>query len=105
MAFLFDFCLHKGIANYNPKWTIIFTFLGIDGYISRIVPNFTLVGEWFLRALLIMYLFFPFIRVMLNKHKNLFIIICFTLSILVQTFYYRTNIFRTNISAVCCDII
>ncbi len=41
------------------KWTLIFTVFGLDGWLSELFPTFTVVGEWFIGAIVILYLIFP----------------------------------------------
>lgn len=55
-------------------WKIIFSVLGIDGYIQEIIPNYYLIGEWFLGAIIIIYIIYPF---------HLF---CYKKSCLITTF-------------------
>ncbi len=49
----------------------IFTILGMDSYLSSYgVPTYALgIGEWFLGALVMMYIIFPFLRWALLKNK------------------------------------
>lgn len=58
-----------------PKWRIIFTFLGMDEWINMHgIPTFTQgIGEWFLGALVVLYLLFPLFRYLMLKHKKLFL--------------------------------
>ncbi|MBQ1843186.1 MAG: acyltransferase [Lachnospiraceae bacterium] len=44
-----------------PKWTLIFTVFGLDGWLSELFPTFAVVGEWFIGAIVILYLIFPLI--------------------------------------------
>ena len=48
-TFLFD----------SAPWTFILTLLGLDGYLMVPVPNFYIIGEWFLGAIVIMYVLYP----------------------------------------------
>ena len=45
--------------SYVPLRAFVWTLLGLDGYLNSIVPTFTMVGEWFLGAIIIVYLLFP----------------------------------------------
>ena len=68
IAYFFNFMLNvfvsrrffylKGIA---PSWTLILSILGIDGYFSYIMPNYYILGDWFLGAIIILYLLYPII--------------------------------------------
>ncbi len=61
---------------------IIFTLLGMDSYLSSFgVPTYALgIGEWFLGALVMMYIIFPILRWALLKNK--------WVSALVAVIYY-----------------
>lgn len=58
-------------TNNAAPWTFIFTLLGMDAYVNSFgLPTFSLgIGEWFLGALVLMYLVFPFLRWALRKNK------------------------------------
>lgn len=57
----------------GDKWRIIFSVLGLDGYLSQITTTFYLgVGEWFIGMILILYLFFPFLLYVLRKNAVIF---------------------------------
>lgn len=59
-----------------PKISMIFTVLGIDGYISEVLgDNFYLIGEWFLGSIIIIYICFPALLFAIRKNKMLFGII------------------------------
>ena len=55
------FALHLGpLANGQPKWSVIFSILGVDGMVANLgLPNMYLLGEWFLGFIVIFYFFFP----------------------------------------------
>jgi len=52
----------------KDPYTIVQTILGIDGYIHYYyTQNFYLIGEWFLGALVLLYLLFPLYRISVRK--------------------------------------
>lgn len=51
----------------NPL-KLILSFLGIDGYFYYIIPNYYLVGEWFLGAIIFLYILYPFLCRFINKN-------------------------------------
>lgn len=55
------FLMPQKLAEIAP-WTIVLTFLGLDGYFYDMIPTFYMVGEWFLGCLLLIYLIYPFLR-------------------------------------------
>lgn len=69
IAFMYYFVVNKG-AYYTtaPKWTMIWTVLGMDGYFSGFGPNWYLLGEWFLGCIIFLYLLFPVLKWGIEKH-------------------------------------
>lgn len=62
ICYLVIFCFHYYFTQNltaEPRWKLIFSVLGIDGWLKQYTGNYYLIGEWFLGALLIIYLFFP----------------------------------------------
>lgn len=62
ICYLAIFCFHYYFTQnlpMEPRWKLIFSVLGIDGWLKQYTGNYYLIGEWFLGALLIIYLFFP----------------------------------------------
>ena len=66
---------HQGLdavyTNNAPAPAFIFTLLGMDAYVASFhIPTFSLgIGEWFLGALVLMYIVFPVLRWGLKKNK------------------------------------
>ena len=50
--------LHGNNADI-PRWRVIFSLLGLDGYLTPVTVTFYKIGEWFLGVILILYLVFP----------------------------------------------
>lgn len=75
----------------RERWSFIFTILGIDGVVSPIIPNFYILGEWFLGCILFMYLLFPLLRkLVISVRPYLLIIICIIL------FCTTVSLYNTN---------
>ena len=73
--FLFRCYLDGGINPTIPKWKIIFSIIGMDGYLEEIVHAFFCVGEWFLGCIILMYIIFPLLRWLIEK-KPVILVIC-----------------------------
>lgn len=58
------------------NWKIIFTLLGVDGYLTAIMDNFYLVGEWFLAVIIILYIVFPIL--LWIRKKSLLAVVVFS---------------------------
>lgn len=91
----FLFFLRKAIQNHslfykgNPL-KLFFTFFGMDGYFLYKFDNYYIVGEWFLGAIIMLYLLYPFIIFIVNK--NNFILPC--LFAIGYIFMYSTDFFE-----------
>lgn len=71
IVFLYFFYVNKGIPKGIPKQNIVLTIIGADGYLNSLgihIPNFYILGEWFLGAIVLLYLFFPLLRWGVKKH-------------------------------------
>lgn len=55
--FLYGEVLHGNNADI-PRWRVIFSVLGLDGYLAPVTVTFYKIGEWFLGVILILYLVF-----------------------------------------------
>lgn len=51
----------------GPLWRIILSVVGLDGYTSYAIPNYYILGEWFLGALILLYLLYPVLLYGLSK--------------------------------------
>lgn len=69
-AFLYLFYRSGVITPQAPKWTFLFTLLGLDGHLTRLVPNYYLVGEWFLGTIILLYLFYPLLAWAMKRWKT-----------------------------------
>lgn len=66
LGFLAVFWQLKGLYDV-PTWSIVWSVLGIDGWIVNWVPTFYMVGEWFLGSIILLYLLFPAVRFLWKK--------------------------------------
>ena len=84
----------------NIRMEIIFTFFGMDEWISQHgIHTFSLgIGEWFLGALLLLYLLFPLLRFLMKKNSRLFFVgsTCIYLLLLFYFHRYHTPLFVTS---------
>ena len=66
-------CLGGQFTSGKDVYLFALTILGIDGYFSSYVKNFYILGEWFLGALIIIYLLYPFILAVFRKYEKAFL--------------------------------
>ena len=91
--FLLKFYLEKGVDQTIPKWKIIYSILGMAGYLSEYGVNFYILGEWFLGFIIIFYIIFPFLRYVLDKFEKLtLIIICLVYIITLLTYNLQLDV-------------
>ncbi len=67
-AFLDFFYRSKSMPN-APKVNFLLTVIGMDGYLYEYVDNFYMIGEWFLGAIILLYILFPLYRIIMCKCK------------------------------------
>lgn len=56
--FVYGEVLHGNNADI-PRWRVVFSVLGLDGYLAPVTTTFYKIGEWFLGVILVLYLVFP----------------------------------------------
>jgi len=88
ITFFIILLFKNGGFSWNmPKLFIIFSILGIDGYMGAMgIPTAGIIGEWFLGCLLIIYLIYPLLLMIIKKKPKLFL--CIT-----TIFYFLTIMF------------
>ena len=80
VAFFYLFYTNKMIPGSGvPKINFIYTILGMDGMVAAYIPTYYILGEWFLGAIILMYVLFPLLWKGVKKQP----IITFGLSIIV----------------------
>ncbi len=85
------------------RFNIIYTLLGIDGYVSVFgLPTFYIIGEWFLGFIIIFYLIFPLLYKCMNKFPKLFAIS--TIFVYFVSVYLLRNYMYSNI-LICTRIL
>lgn len=85
-------------ASLNPfgvmrgKASFVWTILGMDGYLAPLIPNYYLLGEWFLGCIILLYCLFPVLRYLLIKmNKYVSILLVGLIYIITVQFYPFEN--------------
>ncbi|MDO5416501.1 MAG: acyltransferase, partial [Lachnospiraceae bacterium] len=60
-----------------PTWSILWSVLGVDGWIVNWIPTFYMLGEWFLACIIMLYLVFPAVRWCWRKNMHLTMLVSF----------------------------
>jgi hypothetical protein len=53
----------------KSKITFLLSILGLDGYFSYMLKTFYILGEWFLGAIIILYLLYPLILKLIDNYE------------------------------------
>lgn len=86
IVFLERFYVYKNISNI-PLYKLLLSIIGMDGYFSYATETFYILGEWFLGAIIFLYILFPLVRLLINKFPpKLILMISFICVILVAYF-------------------
>lgn len=59
-----------------PSWCLLWSFIGLDGWVVNWFPTFYMVGEWFLGSIILLYLIFPLVHRAWQRNKHLTMAIC-----------------------------
>ena len=95
IAFSILFLCHvfkSGTFFYNQSanpFSIILSVLGMDGYFLYAIPNYYILGEWFLGAIIILYVLYPILLYGINKYPwHFFVIIsCLFCSVMIKNVF------------------
>ncbi|MBQ5994996.1 MAG: acyltransferase [Clostridia bacterium] len=74
-------------------FSFLLTFIGMDGYLLYAVPNYYILGEWFLGALVILYALYPLLLWGLKKHP----VITSSVIVLLYAWVIVHNVFEIRI--------
>ena len=86
-TFLTFIIIHHKLPVSAPPLTFLLTIVGLDGFLLYALPNYYLLGEWFLGFIIIMYMIFPFLRYLFTKYALFAILLCFCITLLVTRYY------------------
>lgn len=96
IAFLYNFFVAGQIDPSIPIHRIWMTITGMDGLFLYTVPNFYLVGEWFIGAIIITYMYYPLVKYLIDRFpKVMWIVVLVLFIVYVQTYCYQME-FRHN---------
>lgn len=74
-----------------PKRYYFFTLIGMDSFLSYKLPNFAMIGEWFLGCIIIIYIVYPLLRISMIKWPYPTLLFSFLLHEALR-FYYPFEI-------------
>ena len=75
---------------YSGHWTnLLFSVIGLDGYLAYRFKTYYLIGEWFLGAIIIIYIIYPLLSFLMNINL---LIIHFLIFVYYLWNYYTNNV-------------
>jgi peptidoglycan/LPS O-acetylase OafA/YrhL len=102
LCFLFFFTRNvikmKKVFYKGNKISLLFTLFGMDGYFDYLMKTYYLIGQWFLGAIIIIYLLYPLILYIFKKN----IIILPSLLIIIYIWFINSFEIRIYRNIVYC---
>lgn len=83
VSFSILFFVNNKIHYNGHPLKFVLTIMGIDGFTLYTIPNYYLIGEWFLGFIIISYLIFPILRYCFLRNKIITLIGCLLLTIIL----------------------
>lgn len=85
----------------SPK-LILLSLFGIDGYFYYLKPNYYFIGEWFLGAIIFLYLIFPLLKKMFERFRlaTTAVLFCAWGMIFIVD-WFKVDPFRNPITCIC----
>ncbi|MCR5297704.1 MAG: acyltransferase [Paludibacteraceae bacterium] len=81
-------------------WTVLLTVTGLDGYFLYCIPDFYLLGEWFLGAIILLYALYPLVLRLFKKNAELMLLCLLVLSFFVSKSGFFVVAEERNV--ICC---
>ena len=82
VAFVVQILAGYKLIHRAPLWTLLLTFLGMDGWLNEVIPTYALVGDWFVGCIVCIYLLFPLLHKPMNKCPHITLGIYFLIFLL-----------------------
>lgn len=93
--------LAEGSLFYRGRpWLLLLSLLGLDGYFLYLGPNYYILGQWFLGAIILLYLLFPLLLRAFQRAPAVFWALLCIAGLAVE----RTGFFRiaSSRNLICC---
>ena len=99
--FLKNVFLHHKLF-FGGHWSrLFFTFFGLDGYLRNKYKTYYIIGEWFLGAIIIIYILYPIMSILMSK--NILIIHFIIYSYFIYNHIKNIIILRNTNIFVCIN--
>lgn len=105
IVFSYRFYLYGGISDI-PRWKIIFSVIGMDGYFNYLGSNFYILGEWFLGAIIFFYLLYPLMLKLIEKMPRVLFVVFTIITVLTIQFNpFQISLRRNLIVCLYCCLL
>lgn len=103
VAFLEWILVPKSVLLHRPVKYYLYTLLGMDGYLRNFTRphNYYILGEWFLGAILLLYLLYPILTWLLQKDEKKYLLSVFSLFIITYNLKMFAQSPLRNIFSIC----
>ena len=87
---------------FGKPWLLLLSFFGVDGYFNYMGRTYYLIGEWFLGAIILVYLLYPVILFCFHRMRYVTLAVLILLAYLNQLNVFGLKIpFQQNILTCC----
>ena len=87
--------------NGEPKLMLL-SFIGMDGYFYYLQKNYYFIGEWFLGAIIILYILFPVLKNLYKQYKGrTSLILAMVWGMILTADWFTIEPFRNIITCIC----
>lgn len=83
LAFFWVFWQLREIYHVVPTSAMIWSVVGMDGWLANLVPTFYMVGEWFLGSIIMLYLAFPAVRWVYRRYPAVSLMTVFAAALIL----------------------
>lgn len=85
--FVYNYLIKREFTFDKPLWRLLLSVIGMDGYLNYLIPNYYLLGEWFIGCILLIYLLFPLMRACMLRRPVLTPVVTSVFYVLLTLFY------------------
>ena len=100
--YLQNVIMNHSFFYFGRPWSLLLSIFGIDGYFNYLGRTYYLIGEWFLGAIILIYLLYPVILFCFHRMRYVTLAVLILLAYLNQLNVFNLKIpFQQNILTCC----
>ncbi len=93
---------HRSLFYNGRPASLLLTLIGMDGYLYDVIPNYYILGEWFLGAIIILYILYPLLAYLIDR--NQFLTLMALLILYAGTFFMTSSLLSDFRSVPSCAL-